>query len=88
MAKFSYFAVGLLAAAVSCNSFAQVTVSLDRDIEVLVTNGEEFDKPMIGHAGKLVLPDGENQLLVRVAKLIHRGGKKEKFNSHPPGNIV
>lgn len=83
MVRLSCIATGILVASVSFNSVAQVTLSVDRDIEVLVTNGSEFEKPMIGHADKVVLPDGENQLLVRVAKIIRRDGKKEKFNSHP-----
>ncbi len=62
--------------------FADVTVSLHRDIEAVVVAGEELPLT-VKKKSQFILPDGENQLVVRVSKLVEKGSEFEKFRSDP-----
>ncbi len=59
---------------------AEVNLNFHSDISPLLVGGEEvgysfFAKP------SYAIPDGTNQIVLRVSKLVERLGEKEKFNS-------
>lgn len=61
---------------------AQVNVTLHKDVEALVVNGESL--PMtIMEKKRFSLPGGKNQLVVRLSKLVESGSQFEKFKSDP-----
>ncbi len=62
--------------------FADVTVSLHRDVEAIVVAGEELPLT-VKKKSRFILPDGENQLVVRVSKLVEKGSEFDKFRSDP-----
>lgn len=59
---------------------AQVDIKFHRDITPIVIGGEELGFSLFGQSS-FELPDGKNQVVFRVAKLVERQGEKEKFNS-------
>ncbi|EOX3349114.1 DUF2057 family protein [Vibrio cholerae] len=70
----------LLGMVVSSHSYADVTVNIDRDLQILAINGVEPDLSF-GHTSELVLPNGLNQLLVRIEKVIQYSGTQNKYKS-------
>ncbi len=73
-----FLLVGTLMA--SSNAIAQVEVRLHRDVAPIVVKDKE-----VGFSLKkketFVLPNGTNQLVIRVEKLVENLGEREKFNS-------
>lgn len=65
----------LLGMVVSSNTYADVTVNIDRNLQILAVNGVE-PEISFGHTDEMTLPNGLNQLLVRLEKVIHFGGLK------------
>lgn len=61
---------------------AAVEVNLHRDIEPIVLEGKEVGFSL-SKKDKVVLPNGTNQIVIRVAKLVEKKGEREKFNSKP-----
>ena len=75
-----YFARALLAAAlVSTAAQAQIQLNADKDVQILVVDGEEVGS--FGHTSNLTLDNGTHQLVVRVERVIHMGGNKNKYKS-------
>ncbi|WP_217521304.1 DUF2057 domain-containing protein [Vibrio metschnikovii] len=70
----------LLGMVVSSHAYADVMVNIDRDLQILAINGVEADFPF-GHTSELVLPNGLNQLLVRMEKVIQYSGTQNKYKS-------
>ncbi|WP_239185419.1 DUF2057 family protein [Vibrio sp. Of7-15] len=70
--------------ALSLMSFGAVAedakINFHKEIEILVVNGEEVNGGF-GHQDSVVVPKGENQLLLRIAKVIRLDGQKTKFES-------
>jgi len=66
----------------SFSSFATVDVEFDVAIEPLLVNGEEVSS-LISQMTQVELPNGANQLVVRVSKLIRKNGVYTKFKSEP-----
>ncbi|AUI85608.1 hypothetical protein BS333_04055 [Vibrio azureus] len=66
----------------SFSSFATVNVDFDVAIEPMLINGEEVGS-FVNQMTKAELPDGANQLVVRVSKLIRDKGVFTKFKSEP-----
>lgn len=75
----------LLGMVVSSNTYADVTVSIDRNLQILAVNGVE-PEISFGHTDEMTLPNGLNQLLVRLEKVIHFGGTQNKYKS--PAMVV
>lgn len=75
----------LLGMVVSSNTYADVTVSIDRNLQILAVNGVE-PEISFGHTDEINLPNGSNQLLVRLEKVIHFGGTQNKYKS--PAMVV
>ncbi|CAH0534155.1 hypothetical protein VST7929_02063 [Vibrio stylophorae] len=67
----------------SFSTFAAVTVKLHQDLEPVLIDGEEVGLLTFGSQREIELPDGMNQLVVRVAKLVPSTDGFEKFNSSP-----
>ena len=59
-----------------------VSINLHQDIEALVINGKELGFSFL-RKKELELEDGQNQIVIRVSKLITRNGEKEKYKSRP-----
>ncbi|MBE1274678.1 DUF2057 family protein [Enterovibrio baiacu] len=72
----------LAALSVSSVSFADVNVKLHRDLEFMVINGEELGFNL-GTQKTATVPNGQNQVVIRVSKLLPKGSAHEKFNSRP-----
>ena len=72
----------LLGAMVPFFALAEVNVSLHKDVEVLVINGEALPMSLMSKS-KMTLENGTNQLLIRVSKLIESGPDFEKFKTNP-----
>jgi hypothetical protein len=70
------------AALLSFHAFSDVKVNLHRDITPLVVEGEEVGI-RLGTKKQLTIPNGTNQIVVRVSKLITNHGVYEKFRSKP-----
>nr|WP_268895524.1 DUF2057 family protein [Grimontia sedimenti] len=66
----------------SFSSLAAVNVEFDVSIEPMLVNGEEVSS-LLSQMTKVELPDGPNQLVVRVSKLIRENGVFTKFKSEP-----
>ncbi|MGF1864549.1 DUF2057 domain-containing protein [Enterovibrio norvegicus] len=66
----------------SFSSFAAVNVEFDVAIEPMLVNGEEVNA-LLSQMTHVELPDGPNQLVVRVSKLIRENGVFTKFKSEP-----
>nr|WP_159063804.1 DUF2057 family protein [Thaumasiovibrio occultus] len=66
----------------SASASAEVTLQLHKDLQALIVNGESQGFSLTGH-NEFVLPDGQNQVVVRVSKLLPLGSEYEKFNSRP-----
>ncbi len=61
---------------------AEVTIKLDKNVEAIVVEGEE--RPLtVFNKTSFSLPDGPNQLVLRVSKLVGKGAEFEKFRSDP-----
>ncbi|RNE71783.1 DUF2057 domain-containing protein [Vibrio cholerae] len=75
----------LLGMVVSVNAYADVMVSIDRNLQILAVNGVEPDLSF-GHTAQLKLPNGTNQLLMRVEKVIQYSGNQNKYKS--PAMVV
>ncbi|CAM2846729.1 DUF2057 domain-containing protein [Vibrio ordalii] len=75
----------LLGMVVAVNAYADVMVSIDRNLQILAVNGVEPDLSF-GHTAQLKLPNGTNQLLVRVEKVIQYSGNQNKYKS--PAMVV
>ena len=74
----------LLTAGFSLPAIADVKVELSPDLTLLAVNGsEDFGEKWYSNTRKINLEDGDNQLLVRVEKLIPQAGDWAKFNSTP-----
>ncbi|CCO46493.1 putative VvgS protein [Vibrio nigripulchritudo SOn1] len=63
-------------------TFANVQVHLHRDLTPVVIEGEEVGF-RIGKKNTIVLKNGQNQIVVRISKLVAKQGEYEKFNSEP-----
>lgn len=59
---------------------AEVNIEFDRDISPLLVGGEEVGYSFFSKSGYTV-PDGTNQVVLKVSKLVEKLGEKEKFNS-------
>lgn len=70
----------LLGAFVPFFSQADVNVTLHKDVEALLVNGEELPLSFLTKK-KFKLANGINQLVVRMSKLIENRGQYEKFNT-------
>ncbi len=64
----------------SFSSLAAVEVDFHRDVSPLVVDGEEIGFNMFSR-DPYQLEDGQNQVVVRLSKLVDKQGEKEKFNS-------
>ncbi|PMN89042.1 DUF2057 family protein [Enterovibrio norvegicus] len=80
--KFLKYVFALVALSVSSGAIADVTVKLHRDLEFMVINGEELGFNF-GTQKEQVLPNGQNQLVIRMSKLLPNGSSHDKFNSRP-----
>ncbi|MCC4798974.1 hypothetical protein BCT30_21725 [Enterovibrio norvegicus] len=80
--KFFKYVFALVALSVSSGAVADVTVKLHRDLEFMVINGEELGFNF-GTQKEQVLPNGQNQLVIRMSKLLPNGSSHDKFNSRP-----
>ncbi|PKF63079.1 hypothetical protein CW745_06575 [Psychromonas sp. psych-6C06] len=61
---------------------ASVKVSLHQDLEALVINNKNVGFTIFGD-NEFTLENGQQQIVVRVSKLIIKQGEKEKFKSEP-----
>ncbi|WEM41658.1 DUF2057 family protein [Photobacterium sp. DA100] len=61
---------------------AAVEVSFDKDLELLVANGEAMGKLAMSPE-TITLENGPNQLVVRLSKLVSYSGEYKKFRSEP-----
>lgn len=61
---------------------AEVNVTLHKDVEAVVVNGEELPMTVMGKS-QFSLENGTNQLVIRLSKLIATGSEYEKFKSDP-----
>ncbi|MDD1783308.1 DUF2057 domain-containing protein [Enterovibrio sp. ZSDZ35] len=62
---------------------AAVDVELSTDVEAIVVNGEELPLSVTSKT-RFSLPNGVNQLVVRVSKLVQTGGSEwDKFKTDP-----
>ncbi|WP_061013011.1 DUF2057 family protein [Photobacterium leiognathi] len=74
----------LLAAGFTLPVVADVKVELSPDLTLLAVNGsEDFGEKWYSNTREVNLNDGDNQILVRVEKLIPQAGDWAKFNSKP-----
>ncbi len=64
----------------SSNAIAQVEVRLHRDVAPIVVQDKEVGFS-IKKKETFILPNGTNQLVIRVEKLVENLGEREKFNS-------
>ncbi|MGF1758300.1 DUF2057 domain-containing protein [Photobacterium sagamiensis] len=65
---------------------AQVTMEIPKGIQLLVINGQDAGYSMFGfdHKPEIELPDGTNQVVFRIAKVVRESGSKTtKFKSVP-----
>ncbi|PFG46066.1 hypothetical protein ATG66_3160 [Vibrio sp. ES.051] len=74
--------IAITAMMASFSSFAAVNVEFDVAIEPLLVNGEEVSS-LVSQMTQVELPNGANQLVVRVSKLIRKNGVYTKFKSEP-----
>ncbi len=63
-------------------AYANVNIQLDKNIEAVVIEGEELPLSVLNKS-KFTLPNGQNQLVLRVSKLVTKGSEFEKFRSDP-----
>ncbi|WP_318518840.1 YccT family protein [Photobacterium leiognathi] len=74
----------LLAAGFTLPAIADVKVELSPDLTLLAVNGsEDFGEKWYSNTREVNLNDGDNQVLVRIEKLIPQAGDWAKFNSKP-----
>lgn len=74
----------LLAAGFTLPAVADVKVELSPELTLLAVNGsEDFGEKWYSNTREVNLKDGDNQVLVRVEKLIPQAGDWAKFNSKP-----
>ena len=59
---------------------AEVTVDFHSDINPVMVAGEEIPYSFFSKSS-FSLPDGKNQVVLRMSKLVEKLGEKEKFNS-------
>ncbi|MBV7298510.1 DUF2057 family protein [Enterovibrio paralichthyis] len=72
----------LLGGLIPSISYAQVNVTLHKDIEAIIVNGEELPMTLMSK-NNFMLENGQNQLVVRLSKLVSSGSEFEKFKSDP-----
>ncbi|GEM74708.1 DUF2057 family protein [Vibrio sagamiensis] len=80
--KFLYKTLLVTGLMTSFSSFATVNVDFDVAIEPMLINGEEVGS-FVNQMTKAELPNGTNQLVIRVSKLIRDKGVFTKFKSEP-----
>lgn len=61
---------------------ADIKVSLHQDLEILVLNNKNVGYTIFDN-NEFTLKNGENQIVIRVSKLVIKQGYKEKFKSEP-----
>lgn len=61
---------------------AEVNVQLHKDVEAIVIEGETLPLTVLSKRN-FTLPNGQNQLVVRVSKLVTKGAEFEKYRSDP-----
>ncbi|MEZ8143494.1 hypothetical protein A1OO_21040 [Enterovibrio norvegicus FF-33] len=84
MFKRTVIAAGVLAT--SSVAFADVTIDIPSGVQVLVENGIDSDYSNLGfdNQDKVVLPNGESQILFRLSHIVRESGsKKTKYKSVP-----
>ncbi|MGF1694994.1 DUF2057 family protein [Vibrio lamellibrachiae] len=71
---------------ISMSAFADVTLNLPKDVQLLVINGEDAGYSSFGFDYKenITIPNGVNQVVFRLSKVVNDGGNKmTKFKSKP-----
>lgn len=64
-------------------SQAAVNLEIGRGVELVAVNGIPVDSPLfIGKVDKQTLPDGDNQIAVKIAQLVKDKNNTKKYNSH------
>lgn len=64
-------------------SQAAVNLEIGRGVELIAVNGIPVDSPLfIGKIDNQSLPDGDNQIAVKVVQLVKDKNNTKKFNSH------
>ena len=58
--------------------FAEVNVKLHKDVEAIVVQGEELPLTVMSKR-EFHLPDGQNQMVVRISKLVSKGVNLKSF---------
>ncbi len=74
------------AALMPFSALADVEISIPRDVQLMIVNGEDIGYSSFGfdYQETLTVPNGTNQLVFRIAKVVNDGGSKStKFKSHP-----
>ncbi|MDA9556270.1 DUF2057 domain-containing protein [Vibrio sp.] len=75
----SVLAVTMMA---SFSSIAAVKVDFHPEVEAVIINGKDYSQSL-NTPGEVELPDGANQLMLRVTRLIREQGRYNKFKSEP-----
>ncbi|GEM77984.1 DUF2057 family protein [Vibrio superstes] len=72
-----------LALSLTAPAFAEVTISLPEDVDLLLVNGTEpeIDGGFFSSSSTAILPDGENQIVFRYVPSFKQGQEFEKMNS-------
>ncbi|BDU36348.1 YccT family protein [Vibrio nigripulchritudo] len=76
----------LTSALVPFASLADVEISIPKDVQLMIVNGEDIGYSSFGFDYKetLTIPNGTNQIVFRVAKVVTEAGSKNtKFKSQP-----
>lgn len=80
--KKRFFSLLLLSMLSPFSAKAEVIIKLDKNVEAIVVDGEE--RPLtVFNKTSFSLPNGANQLVLRVSKLVTKGSEFEKFRSDP-----
>ncbi|GEA61564.1 DUF2057 family protein [Vibrio comitans] len=72
-----------LALSMAVPAFAEVTIGLPEDVNLLLVNGTEpeIDGGFFSSSSTAILPDGENQIVFRYVPSFKQGQEFEKMNS-------
>ncbi|ANO34397.1 hypothetical protein BCT86_06540 [Vibrio breoganii] len=72
-----------LALSLTAPAFAEVTIGLPEDVDLLLVNGTEpeIDGGFFSSSSTAILPDGENQIVFRYVPSFKQGQEFEKMNS-------
>ncbi|GEA51931.1 UPF0319 protein [Vibrio inusitatus NBRC 102082] len=72
-----------LALSLATPAFAEVTIDLPEDVDLLLVNGTEpeIDGGFFSSSSTAILPDGENQIVFRYVPSFKQGQEFEKMNS-------